>query len=106
MWYTDWLNEVVAPEKVWFEKSLQFIKKAFPKIEETDFRLMIYVLYEHYSDMSLASLIAQLYGLNPMDVYFEKEKFIQREKYDEQAVKKYEAKLRESGFYDWIKDTE
>ena len=29
MWYTDWLNEVVAPEKVWFEKSLQFYQKGF-----------------------------------------------------------------------------
>lgn len=56
--------------------------------------------------MNLASLIAQLYGLNPMDIYFEKEKFIQREKYDEHAIQECEAKLRESGFYDWIKDTE
>ena len=106
MWYTNWLNEIVDPDKVRHYKSIQFIKKAFPKIEETDFRLMIYVLHKHYSGMNLATLIAQLYGLNPMDVYFEKEKFIQREKYDEQAVQEYEAKLRESGFYDWIKDTE
>jgi len=106
MWYTDWLNEIVDPDKVRHYKSIQFIQKAFPKIEETDFRLMIYVLYNHYSGMNLASLIAQLYGLNPMDVYFEKEKFIQREKYDEQAIQQYEAKLQESGFYDWIKDTE
>ena len=106
MWYTDWLNEIVDPDKVRHYKSIQFIQKAFPKIEETDFRLMIYVLYNHYSGMNLASLIAQLYGLNLMDVYFEKEKFIQREKYDEQAIQEYEAKLRESGFYDWIKDTE
>ena len=106
MWYTDWLNEVVSPEKVRHYKSIQFIKKAFPKIEETDFRLMTYVLYEHYSGMNLASLISQLYGLNPMDIYFGKEKFIQREKYDELAIQEYEAKLRESGFYDWIKDTE
>jgi len=56
--------------------------------------------------MNLASLIAQLYGLNPMDVYFEKEKFIQREKYDEQAIQEYEARLRESGFYDWVEDKE
>ena len=25
MWYTDWLNKVVAPEKVWLEKSLQLL---------------------------------------------------------------------------------
>jgi len=106
MWYTDWLNEVVAPEKVWFEKSLQFIKKAFPKIEETDFRLMIYVLHKHYSGMNLATLIAQLYGLNPMDIYFGKEKFIQRENYDEQTIEQYEAQLRESGFYDWAAEEE
>ena len=106
MWYTDWLNEVVAPEKVWFEKSLQFIKKAFPKIEETDFRLMIYVLHKHYSGMNLATLIAQLYGLNPMDIYFGKEKFIQREKYDKQTIEQYEARLRESGFYDWAAEEE
>ena len=86
MWYTDWLNKVVAPEKVWVDKSLQFIKKAFPKIEETDFRLMIYVLHKHYSGMNLATLIAQLYGLNPIDIYFEIGKFIQREKYDEQTI--------------------
>ena len=98
MWYTEWLNKVVAPEKVWFEKSLQFIKKAFPK--------MIYVLHKHYSGMNLATLIAQLYGLNPMDVYFGKEKFIQREKYDEQSIQQYEAQLRESGFYDWVEDKE
>jgi len=106
MWYTDWLNKVVAPEKVWFEKSLQFIKKAFPKIEETDFRLMIYVLHKHYSGMNLATLIAQLYGLNPMDIYFGKEKFIQREKYDKQTIEQYEAQLRESGFYDWAAEEE
>ena len=106
MWYTDWLNKVVAPEKVWFEKSLQFIKKAFPKIEETDFRLMIYVLHKHYSGMNLATLIAQLYGLNPMDIYFGKEKFIQREKYDEQTIQQYEAQLQESGFYDWAAEEE
>ena len=106
MWYTDWLNKVVAPEKVWFEKSLQFIKKAFPKIEETDFRLMIYVLHEYYSNMNLATLIAHLYGLNPMDIYFGKEKFIQREKYDEKTIQQYEAQLRESGFYDWAAEEE
>ena len=106
MWYTDWLNEVVAPEKVWFEKSLQFIKKAFPKIEETDFRLMTYVLYEHYSDRNLATLIAELYGLNSIDIYFEIGKFIQREKYDEQTIQQYEARLRESGFYDWAAEEE
>jgi hypothetical protein len=106
MWYTDWLNEIVDPDKVRHYKSIQFIKKAFPKIEETDFRLMTYVLYEHYSGMNLASLIAQLYGLNPMDVYFEKEKFIQREKYDEQTIQRYEAQLRESGFYDWAAEEE
>ena len=106
MWYTNWLNEVVAPEKVWFEKSLQFIKKAFPKIEETDFRLMIYVLHKHCSGMNLATLIAQLYGLNPMDIYFGKEKFIQRENYDEQTIEQYEAQLRESGFYDWAAEEE
>ena len=106
MWYTDWLNKVVAPEKVWFEKSLQLIKKAFPKIEETDFRLMIYVLHKHYSGMNLATLIAQLYGLNPMDIYFGKEKFIQRENYDEQTIEQYEARLRESGFYDWAAEEE
>jgi len=44
--------------------------------------------------------------MNPMDVYFEKEKFIQREKYDEQAIQEYEVKLRESGFYDWVEDKE
>ena len=67
---------------------------------------MTYVLHEYYSCMNLASLIALLYGLNPMDVYFEKEKFIQREKYDEQAIQEYEAKLRESGFYDWAAEEE
>ena len=56
--------------------------------------------------MNLATLIAQLYGLNPMDIYFGKEKFIQREKYDEQTIQQYEARLRESGFYDWAAEEE
>ena len=106
MWYTDWLNEIVDPDKVRHYKSIQFIQKAFPKIEETDFRLMIYVLYEHYSDRNLATLIAHLYELNPIDIYFQIGKFIQREKYDEQTIQEYETRLRESGFYDWAAEEE
>ena len=33
-------------------------------------------------------------------------KFIQREKYDEQTIQQYEARLRESGFYDWAAEEE
>ena len=33
-------------------------------------------------------------------------KFIQREKYDEQTIQQYEARLRESGFYDWVAEEE
>ena len=106
MWYTDWLNEVVALKKCGLRNHFSFIKKAFPKIEETDFRLMIYVLHKHYSGMNLATLIAHLYGLNPMDIYFGKEKFIQREKYNEKTIQQYEAQLRESGFYDWAAEEE
>ena len=54
---------------------------------------MTYVLYEHYSDRNLATLIAELYGLNSIDIYFEIGKFIQREKYDEQTIQQYEAQL-------------
>ena len=67
---------------------------------------MTYVLHKHYSDMNLATLIAQLYGLNSIDIYFEIGKFIQREKYDEQTIQQYEARLRESGFYDWAAEEE
>ena len=67
---------------------------------------MIYVLHKHYSGMNLATLIAQLYGLNSIDIYFEIGKFIQREKYDEQTIQQYEAQLRESGFYDWAAEEE
>ena len=59
---------------------------------------MTYVLYEHYSDRNLATLIAELYGLNSIDIYFEIGKFIQREKYDEQTIQEYEAQLREKWF--------
>ena len=51
-------------------------------------------------------LIAELYGLNPIDIYFEIGKFIQREKYDEQTIQQYETRLRESGFYDWAAEEE
>ena len=51
-------------------------------------------------------LIAHLYGLNPIDIYFEIGKFIQREKYDEKTIQQYEARLRESGFYDWAAEEE
>ena len=67
---------------------------------------MTYVLHKHYSDMNLAPLIAELYWLNPIDIYFEIGKFIQREKYDEQTIQQYEAQLRESGFYDWAAEEE
>ena len=67
---------------------------------------MTYLLYEHYSDRNLATLIAELYGLNSIDIYFEIGKFIQREKYDEQTIQQYEAQLRESGFYDWAAEEE
>ena len=67
---------------------------------------MTYVLHKHYSDMNLATLIAELYWLNPIDIYFEIGKFIQREKYDEQTIQQYEVQLRESGFYDWAAEEE
>ena len=67
---------------------------------------MTYVLHKHYSDMNLATLIAELYGLNPIDIYFQIGKFIQREKYEEQTIQQYEAQLRESGFYDWATEEE
>ena len=67
---------------------------------------MIYVLHKHHSDMNLATLIAELYWLNPIDIYFEIGKFIQREKYDEQTIQQYEVQLRESGFYDWAAEEE
>ena len=54
----------------WLTKSLNYFRKNL-EIEKVDYKDLIIIVYEEYSNRNLAELIANLYNLDQTDIYFE-----------------------------------
>lgn len=88
----------------WLKKAIDLIKKSFKNIKDIDYKIIIRIFYEHLSNRNLAKLISILYDLNEIDVYFEIDIIIFKEKFDESLLENTLKVLKENGFDKWVEE--
>lgn len=88
----------------WLKKAIDLIKKSFKNIKDIDYKIIMRIFYEHLSNRNLAKLISILYDLNEIDVYFEIDIIIFKEKFDESLLENTLKVLKENGFDKWVEE--
>ncbi|MDO4881363.1 MAG: hypothetical protein Q3983_08800 [Capnocytophaga sp.] len=83
---------------------MSFIRKAFPDIQKSDYKLIAFLLSNYY-ESSLGDVIYKLYGIPAYVVYDDLQRF-NKDNYDEKLIEEYKNKLRATGFYDWVDNDE
>ena len=88
----------------WLKKAIDLIEKSFKNIKDIDYKIIMRIFYEHLSNRNLAKLISILYDLNEIDVYFEIDIIIFKEKFDESLLENTLKVLKENGFDKWVEE--
>ena len=89
----------------WLIESLDFFRKNL-EINKVNYKDLIIVIYEDYSNRNLAELIANLYDLDKVDIYFEIDPLISNSKEDNTNIKSLKEELTKKGYEEWHKNSE
>lgn len=88
----------------WLQESLELVHRSFEDITYINYKNLIYVFYEHFSNRNLAEFLAILYDKDKIEMYVEIDKVIARKDYDIYAVQKIIDILNQHGFQEWLEE--
>jgi hypothetical protein len=87
--------------EVWLKKSVELVEGSIQDINEIDYRNMIYLFYDYFSNRNLARFISYLYKKDENNLYFEIDSIIANKDYNVDEVKRIMITLKENGFDEW-----
>lgn len=88
----------------WLKNSLHLVRSTFEDVSAINYKNLIYLFYEHFSNRALARFIGELYGKDPLMLYFEIDEIIAGNDYNADEVESLLVKLRQNGFDAWALD--
>ncbi|KAF2331088.1 hypothetical protein [Flavobacterium ginsenosidimutans] len=80
--------------EIWLEKSLALVKNSSINLDDIDYKNMIYLFYEYFSDRNLAKFISCLYDLDETILLNEIYHVIANKEYDLDEVERIMVCLR------------
>ncbi|KUJ59774.1 hypothetical protein AR687_21450 [Flavobacteriaceae bacterium CRH] len=87
--------------EIWMKDSIDFVKKSSLDLNNTNYKDMIYVFYDHFSNRNLAKFISFLFDKDEITLLFEIDDCITNKKYNLEEVEKILICLKENGFDKW-----
>lgn len=72
----------------WLTKAIDLVNKSFEDLSSIDYRILVYIFYDHLSNRNLALFISMLFNMNKIDVYFEIDNIIAGNKLDKNEINK------------------
>jgi len=91
--------------EMWLKKSIELVENSIENINQVDYKDMIYLFYDYFSNRNLAQFISYLYNKDENDLYFEIDTVIANRKYNVSEVEKIMLCLKENGFNEWQKSS-
>lgn len=89
----------------WLTESLVFFRKNL-NIDKVNYKDLIVVIYEDYSNRNLAKMIANLYDLDEIGVYFEIDSILANSNDKNQNLKSVKEELIKKGYWKWQENSE
>lgn len=87
--------------EIWMEKSIELVRNSFENLDNIDYKDLIYVFYDHFSNRNLARFIAYLYNKDETILLFEIDDVMANKKYNLDKAEKIAARLKKNGFDAW-----
>jgi hypothetical protein len=88
--------------ELWLKKSIELVESSIEDLNQVDYKDMICLFYDYFSNRNLAQFISYLFNKDVNDLYFEIDEIIAGKNYDMDKVEKILLLLKENGFDEWL----